>query len=257
LTVSRETVAGLVRRHSLGAGAADQLDLLLSALEAEPDPPTTARRREDAIRTHVADSLTGLEVADLHSASRIADIGAGAGFPGLVLAVALPGAKVDLIESAGRKTAVIDRLLQAAKLDNARSVTARAEDWAKAPPPMGGRDSYDVVTARALDRLVVLAEYASPLLRADGVLVAWKGARDDREESDAAAAAEELGMRLEATRPVEPFAGAEHRHLLVMRKVAATPAGLPRRAGIARKRRFRGRIQRFGPEPGGSDRDEG
>jgi 16S rRNA (guanine527-N7)-methyltransferase len=241
LPVSRETVVELVRRHSLGAGAADQLDLLLTALEAEPDPPTTARARVDAIRTHVADSLTGLEVAELHSAGRIADIGAGAGFPGLVLAVALPRAKVDLIESAGRKTAVIDRLLQAAKLDNARSVTARAEEWAKAPPPMGGRDSYDVVTARALDHLVVVAEYASPLLKADGVLVAWKGARVDAEEDEASAAAEGLGMGLEAIRPVEPFAGTEHRHLVVMRKVAATPEGLPRRPGIARKRRFRGR----------------
>jgi 16S rRNA (guanine527-N7)-methyltransferase len=234
-------VAELVRRHSLGAGAADQLDLLLTALEAEPDPPTTAHARRDAVRTHVADSLTGLEVADLHSSGRIADIGAGAGFPGLVLAVALPGARVDLIESAGRKTAVIDRLLQAAKLANARSVTARAEDWAKAPPPMGGRDSYDAVTARALDRLVVVAEYASPLLRAGGVLVAWKGARDETEEAEAATAAEGLGMDLEAIRPVEPFAGAEHRHLVVMRKIAPTPGGLPRRAGIARKRRSRGR----------------
>lgn len=234
-------MAELVRRHSLGAGAADQLDLLLTALEAEPDPPTTARVRDDAIRTHVADSLTGLEVADLHSAGRIADIGAGAGFPGLVLAVALPRASIDLIEAAGRKTAVIDRLLQAAKLANARSVTARAEDWAKAPPPMGGRDSYDAVTARALDHLVVVAEYASPLLKADGVLVAWKGARDETEEAEATAAAERLGMALEATRPVEPFAGAEHRHLVVMRKVAPTPGGLPRRAGIARKRRLGGR----------------
>jgi 16S rRNA (guanine527-N7)-methyltransferase len=235
-------VAELVRRHSLGAGAADQLDLLLTALEAEPDPPTTARARPDAVRIHVADSLTGLEVADLHSAARIADIGAGAGFPGLVLAVALPEAKVDLIESAGRKTAVIDRLLQAAKLDNARSVTARAEDWAKAPPPLGGRDGYDAVTARALDRLVVVAEYASPLLRAGGVLVAWKGARDETEEAEVAPAAQGLGMDLEAIRSVEPFAGAEHRHLVVMRKVAPTPDGLPRRAGIARKRRLRGRI---------------
>ena len=234
-------MAELVRRHSLGAGAADQLDLLLTALEAESDPPTTARARDDAIRTHVADSLTGLEVAELHAARRIADIGAGAGFPGLVLAVALPRAKVDLVESAGRKTAVIDRLLQAAKLDNARSVTARAEDWAKAPPPMGGRDSYDAVTARALDRLVVVAEYAAPLLRDGGVLVAWKGARDEPEEAAAKAAAEGLGLVLDEVRPVEPFAGTEHRHLVVMRKVAPTPLGLPRRPGIARKRRFRGR----------------
>jgi 16S rRNA (guanine527-N7)-methyltransferase len=190
------------------------------------------------VRTHVADSLSGLEVAELCGAGRIADVGAGSGFPGLVLAVALPGAKVDLIESAGRKTAVADRLLQAAELDNARSITTRAEDWAKGPPPMGGRESYDVVTARAVDRLAVLAEYASPLLRRDGVLVAWKGARDDGEESEAAAAGEALAMKLEDVRRVEPFEGAENRHLVVMRKTGPTPPGLPRRAGMARKRPF-------------------
>ena len=185
----------------------------------------------------MADALTGLEVPELHRARRIADIGSGAGFPGLVLAVAVPRAKVDLIESAGRKSAVADRLMQAAELDNARSITTRAEDWAKGPPPVGGRESYDVVTARALDRLVVLAEYASPLLRRDGVLVAWKGAREQAEEDEAEAAAERLAMRLEEVRRVEPFAGAEHRHLAVLRKVGPTPAGLPRRAGMARKRR--------------------
>jgi 16S rRNA (guanine527-N7)-methyltransferase len=217
-----------------------QLDLLLTALEAEPDPPTTARTRDEALRTHVADGLTGLEVEGLRTADRLADLGAGAGFPGLILALALPRTKVDLIESAGRKTAVIDRLLQAAKLDNARSISARAEDWAKAPPPMGGRESYDAVTARAVDRLAVLAEYASPLLKRDGVLVAWKGALTDEEEAEGAAAAERLGMGLDEVRPVEPFEGAERRHLVVVRKVRETPTGIPRRPGMARKRPFRG-----------------
>jgi 16S rRNA (guanine527-N7)-methyltransferase len=156
-----------------------------------------------------------------------------------VLAVALPGAQVDLIESAGRKTAVIDRLLQAAKLDNARSITTRAEDWAKAPPPLGGRDSYAAVTARAVDRLAVLAEYASPLLGRGGVLVAWKGARDAEEEAEAGAAGDRLGMSMEEVRAVEPFEGAKHRHLVVLRKVGATPAGVPRRPGMARKRPLR------------------
>jgi 16S rRNA (guanine527-N7)-methyltransferase len=206
---------------------------------------------------HVADSLAGLEVAALHSATRIADVGSGAGFPGLVLAVALPGAKVDLIESAGRKTAVSDRLLQAAKLANARSVTARAEEWAKAPPPMGGREAYDAVTVRAVDGLAVLAEYASPLLRREGVLVAWKGARDDDEEREAEAAAGELGMSLEEAIAVTPFQGAEHRRLVVMRKTAPTPDGLPRRPGMARKRSRAGRRPPFGPERRGSDREEG
>jgi 16S rRNA (guanine527-N7)-methyltransferase len=186
----------------------------------------------------VADSLSGLELEPLARARRIADLGAGAGFPGLTLAAALPEAQVDLVESQGRKTAVSDRLLQAAHLTNARSVTARAEDWARQPPPFGGREAYGAVTARALAPLTVLAEYASPLLEDGGVLVAWKGARDDDEERALAAASDRLAMRVEDVRAVKPFPAARHRHLHLLRKAGPTPEGLPRRAGIARKRPF-------------------
>ena len=192
-----------------------------------------ARARE----IHVSDSLSGLHVEALARARRIADLGAGAGFPGLVLAIALPRAKVDLIESAGRKTAVIDRLIQAAKVDNARSVTARAEEWATLPPALGGgREAYDAVTARALASLPVVAEYAAPLLRPDGVLVAWKGALDAAERKRGEAAAQRLGLALEDVRRVEPFEGARNRHLCVFRKIVPTPEGFPRRPGMAAKR---------------------
>jgi len=212
----------------------------LSALEREPAPPTTAVAAEQALCTHVADSLSGLEVEALGRARRIADLGSGAGFPGLVLAIALPAAQVDLVESQTRKTSVSDRLLQAARLGNARSVTTRAEDWAKSPPPLGGRESYDAVTARAVAPLAVLAEYASPLLAEGGVLVAWKGARDHEEEAAAEAAAPALSMEPREVHRVRPFEGAERRHLHVLRKAGATPPGLPRRVGMARKRPFRG-----------------
>jgi 16S rRNA (guanine527-N7)-methyltransferase len=186
---------------------------------------------------HVADSLSGLEVSDLARARRIADVGAGAGFPGLVLAVAVPAARVDLIESVGRKAAVIDRLIQAAKLSNARSVGARAEEWARLPAPLGGgREAYDAVTARAVAALPVLVEYAAPLLRGSGVLVAWKGARDAGEEERGKGAAGEVGMALDEVRRVVPFAGARDRHLHVYRKVAPTPERFPRRPGMAAKR---------------------
>ena len=210
---------------------------LLEALEAEPDPHTTVANPEAALEVHVADSLSGLEVRELSSARRIADIGAGAGFPGLVLAIALPRAQVDLIESAGRKTAVIDRLIQAAKLDNARSITTRAEDYARQAAAVGGgREAYDAVTARALGPLAVLVEYAAPLLRDGGVLVAWKGARDEAEEAAGDAAAERVGMTARNVLPVKPYRGSENRHLHVFRKTAPTPPQFPRRAGMARKR---------------------
>jgi 16S rRNA (guanine527-N7)-methyltransferase len=210
---------------------------LLAALAAEPDPHTTVSDPEAALEVHVADSLSGLEVPALASARRLADIGAGAGFPGLVLAIAIPRAQVDLIESAGRKTAVIDRLIQAAQLGNARSITARVEDYARQPAAVGGgREAYDAVTARAVGPLALLVEYAAPLLRKDGVLVAWKGARDASEERAGAAAAEKVGMAVKAVVPVQPYPTSENRHLHVFRKIAPTPPQFPRRAGMARKR---------------------
>jgi 16S rRNA (guanine527-N7)-methyltransferase len=192
---------------------------------------------EKALDVHVADSLSGLEVESLARARRIADVGAGAGFPGLVLAIALPRARVDLIESAGRKTAVIGRLAQAARIQNARAVTARAEEWAVTPAAVGGGGgAYDAATARAVAALPVLVEYAAPLLRVDGVLVAWKGARSPEEEAAGATAAERLGLEVEDVLHVEPFEGARDRHLHVFRKIAPTPEGFPRRAGMAAKR---------------------
>jgi 16S rRNA (guanine527-N7)-methyltransferase len=185
---------------------------------------------------HVADSLSGLEVEALAGARRIADVGSGAGFPGLVLAIALPAARVDLIESAARKAAVIDRLARAARVENARSVTGRVEDWARAAPALGGgRGAYDAVTARAVASLAVLAEYAAPLLRPSGVLVAWKGALEPEEVERGERAGAELGLSLEEVRPVEPFAGARRRRLVVLRKTAPTPERIPRRPGRAVK----------------------
>ena len=214
-----------------------QLRRLLEALAAEPDPHTTVSDPEAALEVHAADSLSGLEVLALASASRIADLGAGAGFPGLVLAIALPRAQVDLVESSGRKTAVIDRLIQAAELPNARSVTARAEELARVPAALGGgREAYDAVTARAVGALPVLVEYAAPLLRTDGVLVAWKGARDPAEERAGTAAAERVGLAVEDVLSVQPYPSSRNRHLHVFRKIAPTPAEFPRRAGMARKR---------------------
>ncbi len=187
---------------------------------------------ERAWQVHVGDSLTGLEIAELSTAGRIADVGAGAGFPGLALAAALPDAQVDLIESVGRKCDFMTRAIVAAGLANAAVLNTRSEDWGRAE----GRDAYDVVTARAVGRLSTLAELASPLLKPNGVLVAWKGKRNEDEESQLSRAAESLAMRPEQTLDVGNRAGSRHRHLHVIRKSGPTPPDLPRRPGIAKKR---------------------
>jgi 16S rRNA (guanine527-N7)-methyltransferase len=222
----------------LDRGAREALQIVLEQLRDDPASLTSVIEPERGWRVHVADSLTALGVDDLASAKRVADVGAGAGFPGLALAAALPGSRVDLIESVRRKCEFMRRAIDAAGLDNARVVHARSEAWAASPPPQGGRDAYDAVAARAVGRLSTLAELASPLLREGGVLVAWKGRRDSDEEAELDAAAERLAMHPEAVHEAGPLAGSRHRHLHVIRKIAATPQELPRRAGMAKKRPY-------------------
>jgi 16S rRNA (guanine527-N7)-methyltransferase len=190
------------------------------------------REPAEALDVHVADSLSGLETEALRGARRVADIGAGAGFPGLVLAVALPQAQVDLVESGRRKTEVIARLAAAAGVGNARWIPSRAEEWGAGE----GAGAYDAVTARAVASLPVLVEYGAPLLCLGGSLVAWKAARDEEQERAGRGAAAQLGLEAADPLRVEPFPSARDRHLHVFRKVSPTPARFPRRAGMARKR---------------------
>jgi 16S rRNA (guanine527-N7)-methyltransferase len=216
----------------LDSSARAALEEVLALLAVERASVSSVTDPERAWKAHVDDSLTGLAVADLRSAARIADVGAGAGFPGLVLAAALPTARVDLVESVGRKCDFIRRAIAAAALGNAEVIQARSEELASGP----GREAYDAVTARAVGRLSTLAELASPLLRARGVLVAWKGRRDSAEEAELERAGEALAMRHEEVLAVGQSAGSRHRHLHVIRKEGDTPAGLPRRPGMAKKR---------------------
>lgn len=216
---------------ALDSAAREKLETVL-ALLAEERASVSSVVDERAWRVHVVDSLTGLEVAEVGAAKRIADVGAGAGFPGLALAVALPQARVDLIESVGRKCEFMRRAIEAAEIANATVRNTRSEDWAASE----GRDAYDVVTARAVGRLSTLAELASPLLEPKGVLVAWKGKRDAGEEQQLERASAALAMSAETILDVGDRAGSEHRHLHMIRKAGPTPENLPRRPGMAKKR---------------------
>jgi len=208
-----------------------QLEVVLGLL-AEERASVSSVVDERAWQVHIADSLTGLEVEGLREARRIADVGAGAGFPGLALAVSLPAAQVDLVESVGRKCEFMQRAIEAAGIGNAIVLDTRSEDLAEE----AGRDAYDAVTARAVGRLSTLAELASPLLKPNGVLVAWKGKRDPEEEAQLANAAADLAMEPVQILDVGDRAGSRHRHLHVIRKSGPTPANLPRKPGIAKKR---------------------
>jgi 16S rRNA (guanine527-N7)-methyltransferase len=222
-----------VERFGLAPDATAAIGRLLDLVERDATAPTAVRERSAAVDLHVADSLSGLELPAVREARRIADLGAGAGFPGLVLAAALPGAHVALVESATRKCAWLERAIDAMGLANAEVVHARAETWAQ------GTGACEIVTARAVAALNVLAEYAAPLLAGGGRLVAWKGRRDPAEEADGDAAAHALGLVAEDVVRVRPFEAARDRHLYVYLKVGPTPNQYPRRPGMAAKRPIR------------------
>jgi 16S rRNA (guanine527-N7)-methyltransferase len=216
---------------ALDSAGREKLQVVLDLL-AEERASVSSVVDQRAWQVHVADSLTGLEIPELREARRIADIGAGAGFPGPALAVALPEAQVDLIESVGRKCEFMRRAAATAGIANATVLNARSEEIASSE----ARDSHDAVTARAVGRLSTLAELASPLLKPNGALIAWKGKRDPEEEQQLANASEALAMHPEQILDVGNRAGSEHRHLHVVRKSGSTPANLPRNPGIAKKR---------------------
>jgi 16S rRNA (guanine527-N7)-methyltransferase len=199
-------------------------------LVGDPTAPTAVRDPIRALDDHLADALVALDLKEVRGARAVADLGSGAGVPGLPLAIALPTAQFSLVESSSRKCAFLHRARDACAVANARVVHARAESWSE------GLRQCDLVTARALAPLPVVVEYAAPLLRIGGSLVVWRGRRDPEAEAAGARAATELGLDVREPESVDPYPGAEHRYLHLMLKANETPAGFPRRDGVARKR---------------------
>jgi 16S rRNA (guanine527-N7)-methyltransferase len=220
----------LGRRYGVPPAGVQALDDILAVQAEDPAASTAVKDPREAADRHVADSLVALDLTAVRQASRIADLGSGAGWPGLALAAALPAANVALVESAIRHCRYLERAVAAAALVNAAVVHARVEDW------QAGIGGHDLVTARALAPLPVLCEYAAPLLEERGTLVAWKGRAEPAEAEAGAAAAAIVGLEPVEVRAVDPYPEAERRTLHVFRKVAPTPPRFPRRPGMAVKR---------------------
>jgi 16S rRNA (guanine527-N7)-methyltransferase len=221
----RAKLAALAPAH-----AVEPLERILLLQAEDPTASTSVRDPDEAVDRHVADSLTALALPEVRSARRIADLGAGAGWPGLALAAALGEAQVALVETAVRHCRYLERAIEVGELKNVKVVNARAEAWPE------GIGAHDLVTVRALGVLPLILEYAAPLLAEGGEIVAWKGAVSPEEAAAGAAAAELLGLEPVQVLPVTPFPGSRDHSLHVFRKVAPTPPLYPRRAGMAAKR---------------------
>jgi 16S rRNA (guanine527-N7)-methyltransferase len=220
-----------VKRFGAPESAVAPLARILALQATDPTAPTAIRDPAEAAELHVADSLVALTLPVVSAARRIADLGSGAGWPGLALAAALPDAHVSLVESAIRHCRWLEHAAEG--FENVSVVHARAEEWEE------GLGANDLITARALASLPVVLEYAAPLLSEGGHVVAWKGAVPQQESADGDAAAAALGLEPVGVVPVHPFSAARDRSLHVFCKIAPTPDRYPRRPGMAAKRPLR------------------
>ena len=178
---------------------------------------------EDApvAKLHLLDSLTVMSCADLEGKTLI-DVGCGAGFPGVPLSIACPSAKVTLLDSLAKRMNWLETVLPQLGVKNAECITARAEEAVATR-----RESYDFATSRAVARLNILLELTAPYVKVGGAVLAMKGAAAKEELEEAKSAISKLGLKIEQVREF-PVDGTAHA-VIVLRKVAATPAKYPRR----------------------------
>ena len=171
-------------------------------------------------KLHLLDSLTVLCCADLRGKTLI-DVGCGAGFPGVPLAIACPEAKITLLDSLGKRVKWLEETLPQLGIE-AECVTARAEEAVAQR-----RETYDFATSRAVARLNILLELTAPYVKVGGVVLAMKGAAAKEELNECAGAIKKLGLQLEEVREF-PVDGASHA-VIILRKIAPTPKQYPRR----------------------------
>ena len=171
-------------------------------------------------RLHLLDSLTVLACQDLKG-KRLIDVGCGAGFPGVPLAIACPEAEITLLDSLGKRMKWLESVLPELGI-KAQCVTARAEEAVATC-----RERYDFATSRAVARLNILLELTAPYVKVGGAVLAMKGTLAQAELEEAAGAIKKLGLKLEEVRQF-PIDDTNHA-VIVLRKVAPTPKQYPRR----------------------------
>lgn len=190
---------------------------------------TAITEPEQIMTRHFLDSISVLRAVTLQPGQRVIDVGSGAGFPGLPLRIVCPKIALTCLEATGKKADFIRHVSQQLGLHDVVVLHGRAEEIGQQAEH---REQYDVALARAVAQMNVLAEYLLPLLRIGGRMVALKGESAAQEVSEAQGALRLLGGEMRRLIPVELPEVAETHYLVLIEKVAASPAQYPRRPGV-------------------------
>jgi len=193
---------------------------------------TAIRDEQGIVLKHFVDSLTCLAFPGLIEGISIIDVGTGAGFPGLPLAIVRPDIQFDLLDATQKKTEFVARAIHALGLRNARALWGRSEELAHQDVK---RETYGAALTRAVASLATVAELTLPLVRVGGFVLVQKGVEVDREIAGARGALSKLGGELEQTIGLKLPVIGDARTLVILRKIAPTPQKYPRRPGLPAK----------------------
>ena len=194
---------------------------------------TAVTEDEETVDKHFIDSLTVLKTGIIKHESTLIDVGTGAGFPGMVLAIAQPDLQVTLMDSQQKRLLFLEKVCKETDARNVTIVHARAEDGARKPEL---REQFDYAAARALAPLNVLCEYLLPYVKPDGYALCWKGPALEEEMESGRKAAHLLGGRMEMPAFCD-IAGREWKHMILpVRKIQHTGKAYPRKAGTPKNK---------------------
>ncbi|MWV46167.1 16S rRNA (guanine(527)-N(7))-methyltransferase RsmG [Paenibacillus sp. HJL G12] len=188
--------------------------------------------REQVYTKHFYDSVSLAFYVDMNKIQTMADIGSGAGFPGIPLKICFPHLQLTIIDSLNKRINFLQHIVQGTGLEQVQLLHGRAEDWARKPEH---RDRYDLVTARAVAKLAVLNEFCLPYVKVGGIFAAMKGSNPDEEVKEASKSLKELKGKLNRVEQFKLPIEDSERHIIVIDKTAPTPAKYPRKAGTAIK----------------------
>ena len=193
---------------------------------------TTITDREEFVLKHFIDSVICADYPEYAEADRIIDVGTGAGFPGVPLAIVSPEKNFYLMDSLNKRLKIIDALCTENDIKNVSTIHARAEELAR---DKAHREQYDLCVSRAVANMAVLAEYCLPFIRMGGYLMAYKGPDAAAEVNEAEKALYLLGGRVEEIRDgnLKEF-GIDHK-VVIIKKIKNTPSKYPRKAGTPAK----------------------
>jgi 16S rRNA (guanine527-N7)-methyltransferase len=194
---------------------------------------TTLVQPEEIALKHFADSFTCLGVGLWPPGCRAVDVGTGAGFPGVPLAILRPDVRWVLADALRKRVSFVEEVLAELQLKGVRCLHLRAEDLGR---DADARESFDVAVARAVSRLPVVLEYCVPLVKIGGGVMAMKGPDVEDEVAEAGVAARKLGVDPAVLTSLELPGGSGGRTLVWYRKSRPTPLAYPRRAGLVQKR---------------------